>query len=53
MHSLGNVRVNSFDPAAPDYDEYDHNRLLWAQRVLPFINIEDGMCTTDRNEYYK
>lgn len=53
MHSLGNVRVNSFDPAEPDYDEYDHNRLLWAQRVLPFINMEDGMCTTDRNEYYR
>lgn len=53
IHSLGLVRVNSFDPGDADYDEYDLNRLLWAQRVLPLINKEDGLCTTDNNEFYK
>ena len=35
------------------YDEYDLNRLLWAQRVLPYINKEEGLTTTDKNEIYK
>ena len=53
IHSLGWVHVSSFNPADPEYDEYDLNRLLWAQRVLPYINKEDGLTTTDKNEFYK
>lgn len=53
IHSLGWVHVSSFNPADPEYDEYDLNRLLWAQRVLPYINQEDGLTTTDKNEFYK
>ena len=53
IHSLGWVHVSSFNPADPEYDEYDYNRLLWAQRVLPYINKEEGLTTTDKNEFYK
>ena len=53
IHSLGYVREASFNPADSDYDEYDLGRLLFAARVLPFINKEKGLCTTDQNEFYK
>ena len=45
--------MSSFDPKDAEYDEYDLNRLLWAQRVLPYINKEDGLTTTNKNEYYR
>lgn len=52
IHSLGSVRLNSFDPASPRYDEADHRRLLYASRILPYINLEDGLTTTLTNPYY-
>lgn len=53
IHSLGMVRIASFDPKDPDYDEYDLKRLLWAQRILPYINKSAEMFTTDKCEFYK
>lgn len=53
IHSLGRVRLASFDPADALYDEYDHRRLLFAARVLPFVNQEEGLFTTDKSEFYK
>lgn len=53
IHSLGRVRVGSFDPTDPLYDEYNLNRLIFAARVLPYINKEDGLFTTDQSPYYK
>lgn len=53
IHSLGWVHVSSFNPSDPEYDEYDLNRLLWAQRILPYVNKEEGLNTTDTNEFYK
>lgn len=53
IHSLGMVQIASFDSNDPDYDEYDFNRLLWAQRILPYINKVPEMFTTDKCEYYK
>jgi hypothetical protein len=52
IHSLGFVHISSFDPSDADYDAYDLHRLLFAARILPFINKEDGLTTTDRNAYY-
>lgn len=52
IHSLAWVHVSSFSPADPEYDEYDLNRLLWAQRVLPLLNKVPEVNTTDRNPYY-
>ena len=53
IHSLGCVHISSFNPEDKEYDEYDRNRLLWAQRVLTYINQEKEINTTDRNEFYK
>lgn len=53
IHSLGDVHVGSFNPADREYDEYDLKRLLYASRILPYINKEKGLNTTDQNSYYK
>ena len=53
IHSLGRVRVASFSPSDPLYDEYDLNRLLSATRFLPYVNKEEGLFTTDQSEYYR
>ncbi len=34
MHASDMVQINSFDPAAPDYDAYNHQRFLFAKRLL-------------------
>lgn len=53
IHSLGRVRVGSFDPEDPLYDEEQTRRLLFAARVLPYINKEEGLFTTDQSNYYQ
>lgn len=53
IHSLGFVHISSFNPDDEEYDEYDLNRLLWAERILPYINKEEGMMTTNHNTYYQ
>ena len=40
-------------PTDTDYDAYNLGRLLWAQRVLPFINRQPNLMTTDNNPFYK
>ena len=52
IHSLGRVREASFDPDDPDYDESDHKRLLYASRILPYINKQEGLETTQTNGFY-
>lgn len=52
IHSLGYVHESSFLPEDENYDAYDLKRLLWAQRVLPYINKEEGLTTTDRHPFY-
>lgn len=53
IHSLGCVHESSLSPQDANYDEYDRNRLLFACRFLPYINKEEGLCTTDQNAYYQ
>lgn len=53
IHSLGMVKIGSFDPKDPDYDAYDLNRLLWAQRILPYIDRVPGLFTTPNSDFYK
>lgn len=52
IHSQGDVHVSSFNPADAEYDEYNLNRLLYAVRVLPYINRETALNTTATNPYY-
>ena len=53
IHSQGDVRISSFDPQDELFDEYNLGRLLFAARVLPSINKEKGLNTTDENPYYR
>lgn len=53
IHSQGDVHISSFDPADELFDEYNLGRLLFATRILPFINKEAAINTTDKNSYYK
>lgn len=53
IHSQGDVHVSSFDPADPEYDESNLNRLLYAVRVIPYINKEKELNTTATNLYYQ
>jgi hypothetical protein len=34
IHSRGRVRISSFDPASPNYDEYELNRYLRTKRIV-------------------
>ena len=53
IHSLGLVTIASLRPEAPDYDAYNAGRYLFASRVLPFIDHEEGLNTTLTNPYYR
>nr|WP_302831644.1 NlpC/P60 family protein [uncultured Bacteroides sp.] len=53
IHSQGDVHVSSFDPADELFDEYNLGRLLFATRILPYINKEVELDTTATNKYYK
>lgn len=52
IHSLGLVKIGSFRPEDPDYDAYNAGRYLFAGRVLPFIDKEEGLNTTLTNPFY-
>jgi len=53
IHSLGLVKVASLRPEDPDYDAYNAGRYLFASRVLPFIDRQEGLNTTLTNPYYQ
>ena len=52
IHSIGIVKVGSFDPESPVYDEFNTGRMLYASRILPFIDKQEGLNTTLTNPYY-
>ena len=52
IRSLGRVHTGSFDPADQDYDEYELGRLLFAARILPYVNSDPKIQTTDRIPLY-
>lgn len=52
IHSLGRVVIASFRPEDPLYDAYNSGRYLFASRVLPYIDKEEGLNTTQTNPYY-
>ncbi len=53
IHSQGDVHVSSLDPVAIDFDEFNLNRLLYAVRILPYLNKEPLINTTLTNPYYQ
>ncbi len=53
IHSLGLVKIGSFRPEDPEYDAYNTGRYLFAGRVLPFIDQQEGLNTTLTNPFYQ
>lgn len=53
IHSQGDVRISSFDPSDELFDEFNLGRLLFASRVIPYINKEEPLNTTATNPYYQ
>lgn len=53
IHSLGLVKIGSFKVDDPLYDAYNTGRYLFASRILPYINKQDGISTTLFNELYQ
>lgn len=45
IHSSGRVRISSMNPAAPNYDVYNHNRFLRAKRIPPQAALLDLRTT--------
>ena len=52
IHSQGDVRISSFLPEDELFDAYNLGRLLFAARVLPYINKEESLNTTATNPYF-
>ena len=52
IHSLGLVKIGSFRPEDPLYDAYNSGRYLFASRILPFIDKQEGLNTTLTNPFY-
>ena len=52
IHSLGTVHISSFLPSDSLYDAYDTGRLLFASRILPYLNQDPDITTTDHNDFY-
>ena len=53
IHSLGLVKIGSFRPEDPLYDGYNTGRYLFASRILPYIDRQEGLNTTLTNPYYQ
>jgi cell wall-associated NlpC family hydrolase len=52
IHSQGDVRIGSLVATDPLFDEYNLGRMLFAARILPYINKQPGLNTTATNSYY-
>ncbi len=52
IHSLGLVKISSFDAKDPLYDAFNTGRYLFGGRVLPYVNQDPDLTTTLTNPFY-
>ena len=52
IHSLGLVKIGSFNKEDACYDAYNTGRYLFGGRVLPYINLDPDLTTTLTNPFY-
>ncbi|OPZ29801.1 MAG: Dipeptidyl-peptidase 6 [Bacteroidetes bacterium ADurb.BinA174] len=52
IHASDYIRINSFDPADPLYDEYNTNRYLRTKRIIGEVGTK-GIERIFENEFYK
>jgi len=52
IHSLGLVKIGSFNADDPQYDSFNTGRYLFGGRVLPYVNQDPDLTTTLTNPFY-
>ena len=52
IHSIGLVKIGSFDYSSPLYDAFNTGRYLFGGRILPYVNEKPGITTTLTNPLY-
>lgn len=52
IHSQGDVHISSLIPTDDCFDAFNLGRLLFATRIIPYINKDEKIMTTDLNPYY-
>lgn len=50
IHSSGKVRINSLNPLDPDYDAYNHKRLIGAKRIIGCASLKEHSVFS--NDWY-
>ena len=53
INSQGNVHISSLLPGAANFDSFNLNRLLYARRILPYVNKDEAIQTTLTNALYR
>lgn len=52
IHSLGLVKIGSFNRKDPLYDAFNTSRYLFGGRILPYIDTDPDLTTTLSNPFY-
>ena len=52
IHSLGLVKIGSFNPGTIEFDPFNAGRYLFGGRILPYVNKDPEITTTLTNPYY-
>ena len=52
IHSLGYVKIGSFNPDDPEYDSFNTGRYLFGTRILPYVNQMPDITTTLTTPFY-
>ncbi len=52
IHSLGYVKIGSFNPRDPEYDSYNTDRYLFGGRILPYVDQMPEITTTLTTPFY-
>ena len=52
IHSLGYVKIGSFNPRDPEYDSYNTDRYLFGGRILPYVDQMPDITTTLTTPFY-
>lgn len=52
IHSLGYVKIGSFNPRDPEYDSYNTDRYLFGSRIIPYVDQMPDITTTLTTPFY-
>lgn len=53
IHSSGTVHISSLLPGTLNYDAFNANRLLRAQRILTQLDLDSGIISVKRHPFYQ